>query len=57
MEAYIRMIFQSIVQYAAVLTSTRNINMHKINDTRKIKMKQEVFEDEMKIDSGLSVEM
>lgn len=42
------MIFQSIVQYAAVLTSTRNINMHKINDTRKIKMK---------IDSGLSVEM
>ena len=30
------MIFQSIVQYAAVLTSTRNINMHKINDTRKV---------------------
>lgn len=59
------MIFQSIVQYAAVLTSTRNINMHNIwvqivlwgMILANICMLEEVFEDEMKIDSGLSVEM
>ena len=50
------MIFQSIVQYAAVLTSTRNINMHKINDTRKIKMKQCIFCMEWKEDKEFNRE-